>query len=232
MRTRVKEEMIGVLRTFLIVAGAVIMLMALSPLSVDAAEIVPRPERENEIEESDEGNKASAKARGNPAAASIRAGDDRTQRSHALRGGIPAMHVIAVRALTGEVALGAGTVLATVPTPVIISDYRRALEAYLTLVGTLLPEPYLLQRVRPHPDPSLSHTTPVAGCLSYAGSAPQLVQDEGTSFHSQQRTQRVVSREPARSVLSIDLGARNKGPRTNRDRVASSLARGGSLTAC
>lgn len=205
-----KQEMISKLRSLLILAGKVIMMIALASLSVDAAEIVPGPEREKDIEETCEENEPSAKTRGNDPAGSITARNEKTSRPDTLLDQMTAGQVSAEKAGTGEGFLRVEASRTMVPNPVLINNYRRALVEYLILVNTLLPEPYVVQWVRPHRTSFLAHTISVAGSLSSARFSPSLVQDEETPFHSKLRTQRVVNREPARSVLSIDFRARNR----------------------
>jgi len=205
-----RQEMIGKMRSLLILAGEIMMMIALSPLSVDAAEVVPGPAREKDIEETCEENEPSARKRGNSSAGGIIAEDKKIQRSEIQPDQVTTGQVLVEKASTGGASLRAETARTMVPIPVIINNYRRALEAYLILVSTLLPEPCLAQRALPHTASILSPATPVTDSLSSAGLSPPSPYNEEPSYHSKLRAQRAVFREPARSVPYIDPRAYKK----------------------
>ena len=205
MRALTKQELIGWLRSLLILAGAIVMVIAMSPLSVDAAELEPGDEQD---EKTCAENGACGQKIANGLAGSVISRGGGTQRSPGPPIRTVTIQTVVEMALRGETAQGAGTVLTGGQTPVIISEYRRALEAYLTVISTLLPEPASQQHLLPNSAFFPSPTAPNSSSRSsLAVVTSSLVPTEETSCHQQEGKQH-INRVMAHSLLNPDLEAR------------------------
>jgi len=201
MSTPSKSSVIVTMRSLLVIAGAVIMLLALSPLTIDATAAAPEQERERDIEERGEEKHASGKKAG-----SFLAGGGKGQRSPARTVRISSRQAVAEKVLTAEAAPGLRTTgRAASPAPAVVSDYRRALEAFLTLVGTLLPGPSGARRARPHSRPLPERTG-----FGNEGSLPPGITPAAAPYterspHSPQKVPRAVKNIAARSTVPLDV---------------------------
>jgi hypothetical protein len=210
MRTLAIHQMISTLRRFLFLAGSSILIMAMSPLTGEAAEI----DVKDGCEETCELNEAIAtRTRNNATDCSI-TGNEQTLRSTIQPHQRTAGHVPAERTFVEEVFLRAETARTMVPAPVMINNFRIALEKYLALVNTLLPEPYLLQPFQPLAKAFLELTDPVAASFPTACSTTSL-NKEKPPFHSHHIQQCVVNRKQTRSILYLD----HEVPKKNQQRI-------------
>jgi hypothetical protein len=190
------------IRVLLCRAGVSMLIMAISPLSGDAFSI----SLVDDFRETCEliANKVK-KIKSCTAECSI-ATNEKTGRSKVTPQEITTKHLFAERTVPEEASLRDETAKTMLPAPVMINNYRMALEEYLSMVNALLPEQYVLQLSQAHAMPFLKQTAPVAGSLSPADFTNSL-QEEKPLFNSKQEPACREQKADAISAVSCSPSA-------------------------
>lgn len=209
MNILIKIKIDNTLRTLLIRTGVSILIMGITPFSSNAADTRLEEDDFKETSELNETIPNKAKKEKNTTTDCSITTDEKTPRSIIPSHKITTKHLLAERTVLGEASLRAERVKTTAPASVIINNYRMALEEYLSLVNTLLPEPYLLRQLQPHPTSFLKQTESAGGSFSPAGFTTSF-QKENPPFKSQYKNQHAENRKNTRSDRYLEHEVRIK----------------------
>ncbi len=167
--TILKNKMIAALRPLLFEAFVSILLIAMSPICGDAFDI----SLDDDCREPSELNETIAKKKKDQLGESSTIRNEKTEQSVNVTHEA-ACFLIVERTPSGEASRGPERAM-MLTVPVTANNYRMALEKYLSLVNTLLPEQCLPFLSQPHPQPLLERSPPAEDIspAGFAASSPE-----------------------------------------------------------